>query len=288
MKITNFFSHDSNARNDEKIINLRMSLGAEGYGIYFMILERLREESNYMSIKDYNMLAFDLRVDASKVKKVIEDFGLFVFETINGIEYIYSESFMRRMEIKDDSVKARSDAGKKGALARWGNGKNGSAIKNDGKAIKENSNAMAMPSKNIASKESKERKESKKVNIHSELDEFLDKYSDELKNAFIAYAQMRGRIGRPITGIGAVKDTFKDLESLGKTEKDWISILNQSSKYAWVGLYGLKDKKSTDCSSSMPKNKTEFTEYGQRDYDFKKLETLVFGVGKKDDAAEKK
>lgn len=158
MKKTNFFSHDSNARNDEKIINLRMALGAEGYGIYFMLLERLREDARYMSIKDYNMLAFDLRVDAGKVKRVVEDFGLFVFTTIDGSEYIYSESFMRRMEIKDDSKKARSEAGKKGAEVRWNK-------ESDGNAIKNNGNAMAMPLKNIASKVKESKvKESKEKN----------------------------------------------------------------------------------------------------------------------------
>ena len=56
-----------------------------------MILERLREEPEYMSVKDYNMIAFDLREDASLIKSVIEDFGLFVF-TEDG-KYFYSESF---------------------------------------------------------------------------------------------------------------------------------------------------------------------------------------------------
>lgn len=65
--MNNYFSHDSNARNSDKIILLRAQMGAEGYGIYFMILERLREEPTYMSVKDYNMLAFDLRVDSAKI-----------------------------------------------------------------------------------------------------------------------------------------------------------------------------------------------------------------------------
>ena len=34
----NYFSHDSNARNDEKVIRLRMKHGAAGYGVYFMLL----------------------------------------------------------------------------------------------------------------------------------------------------------------------------------------------------------------------------------------------------------
>ena len=117
-KITNYFSHDANARNDAKIVNLRMALGAEGYGIYFMLLERMREDANYMSVKDYNMLAFDLRVDTSKVKKVVEEFGLFVF-TEDG-KYFYSDTFLRRMNVTDEKRRRRSQAGRRGAEQRWG------------------------------------------------------------------------------------------------------------------------------------------------------------------------
>lgn len=109
MKKTNYFSHDSNARNDEKILAVRMKYGAEGYGIYFMILERLRDSDGYMSIKDYNMLAFDFRVSAEKVKSIVEDFGLFVFTEDS--KHFYSESFLQRMKLKDEkSLKARESA----------------------------------------------------------------------------------------------------------------------------------------------------------------------------------
>lgn len=162
--MNSYFSHDSNARNSDKLLPVRMKYGAEGYGIYFMLLERLRDESEYVSVKDYNMIAFDLRVDAGKIKSIIEDFGLFVF-TENG-EYFYSEGFMKRMEIKDAKSKKRSEAGKKGAKKRWGS--------QDDESDKENnSNAIAMPSKNIASKV-KERKESKVI-----IKEIPRKYSDE-------------------------------------------------------------------------------------------------------------
>lgn len=120
-KKQSYFSHDSNARNSEKLIRLRMRHKAAGYGVFFMILERLREEPNYMSVKDYNVIAFDLREDASLIKSVVEDFGLFVF-TEDG-KYFYSESFSRRMGIKDDEKAKRSEAGKKGMARRWENAK---------------------------------------------------------------------------------------------------------------------------------------------------------------------
>lgn len=117
IKSTNYFSHDSNARNDEKLVRLRMKQGAAGYGVYFMILERLREEADYMSAKDYNMIAFDLRVDSAIVKSVVEDFGLFTF-TDDG-KCFYSESFTRRMDIKDTLRRQRSEGGKIGMKNRW-------------------------------------------------------------------------------------------------------------------------------------------------------------------------
>lgn len=110
---TKYFSHDSKARLDAKIINLRSRYGAEGYGVFFMILERLREEDNFMSVKDYNALAFDFRVDSALVKSVIEDFGLFAF-TEDG-KCFYSVSFMKRMKIKEQVSESRKTA----AIARW-------------------------------------------------------------------------------------------------------------------------------------------------------------------------
>ncbi len=115
--VGSYFPHDSNARNDSKILRLRMKHGAEGYGIYFMLLERLREEPDYTSVKDYNTIAFDFRVSADKVKSIIEDFGLFAF-TENG-ERFYSEKLVLRMGLKDDISKKRSEAGKKGMASRW-------------------------------------------------------------------------------------------------------------------------------------------------------------------------
>ena len=140
-----YFSHDSNARNSDKLMKVRMKLGAEGYGIFFMLIERLREEEGYKSTIDYDTLAFDLRVEPEKVKQVVEDYDLFKF-TEDG-KYFYSDSFNERMEMMDAKRKKRAEAGKKGAEKRWENRQNDSNA--DGKAIampKQNdSNAIAMP-----------------------------------------------------------------------------------------------------------------------------------------------
>lgn len=115
-KKTSYFSHDSNARNDEKILALRMRHGAEGYGVYFMILERMRESKDYIHVKDYNIIAFDLRVSNTLVKSIVEDFRLFVF-TENGTHF-YSESFKERMVPMENLREQRRKAGLKSAEKR--------------------------------------------------------------------------------------------------------------------------------------------------------------------------
>lgn len=121
--ISTYFSHDSNARNSTKLIALRMKYGAAGYGVFFMILERLREEPNYTCVRDYNVIAFDLHESNALIKSVIEDFGLFSF-TEDG-KYFYSESFNRRMEKKDE----KSATARKNANAKWGNTNNANYTK---------------------------------------------------------------------------------------------------------------------------------------------------------------
>ena len=54
-----------------------MRYGTEGYGVYFAIIERLQESKDYIHVKDYSIISFDLRVKNEIIKAVIEDFGLF-------------------------------------------------------------------------------------------------------------------------------------------------------------------------------------------------------------------
>ena len=68
-ELTSYFPHDSNARNSDKLIRLRMRHKAAGYGVYFMILERLREEPEYTSVKDYNK---EWRLKTNKVEKKLK------------------------------------------------------------------------------------------------------------------------------------------------------------------------------------------------------------------------
>jgi len=73
-----YFPHFCNARHDRKIKRLRKELGTEGYGIYFMLLETLREQQDLMyPMEDIDLLAEEFDVSEAKVRVVICNYGLF-------------------------------------------------------------------------------------------------------------------------------------------------------------------------------------------------------------------
>lgn len=138
-----YFPHDCNARSDERIIALRIQHGWTGYGLYFALIEKLCDSVCYSLKADYNLLAYDLRSDASLVKSVICDFGLFAF-TEDG-ECFYSESLNRRMEPLDAKSKRAQEAAKK----RWGN-KSSSEGSSKESVDRQDTNAMQMHKKSDA------------------------------------------------------------------------------------------------------------------------------------------
>ena len=111
-----YFSHDGGARNDDKIIAVRMKHKAEGYAVYFMILEKMLESSNYILQRDYNVLAFDFRVETGIVKSIVEDFNLFEFSEDGN--YFFSNSFKSRMKPLEDIKETNRVKGIRGSLIK--------------------------------------------------------------------------------------------------------------------------------------------------------------------------
>ena len=109
-----YFSHDSNARNDQRLLKIRMKHGMEGYGIYFAIVEVLREQQDYiLTLPDLPCIAYDLRVEIGLIEEIVFNYDLFEVED----DKFYSRSLKRRMEKLDDKKKVRAEAGRKGGKA---------------------------------------------------------------------------------------------------------------------------------------------------------------------------
>lgn len=116
-KNTFYFNHDCNARDDDKIVAVRMKQGAEGYGIYFMLLELLGCSEGCALRRDYNGLAWQLRVPTEAVKRVIEDYGLFQFSEDGKL--FHSARLKAQMDAMSETRAKRSQAGKRGMESRW-------------------------------------------------------------------------------------------------------------------------------------------------------------------------
>lgn len=129
MKETFYFTHDYNARSDEKIKKLIRKHWMEWYWLFWSIIEDLYQNANALRM-DCEWIAFDMRVEEDIVKSVINDFDLFVIEW----DIFGSKSVETRLLERDEkSSKARDSARK-----RWEK-KDANALRtqSDGNAIKE-------------------------------------------------------------------------------------------------------------------------------------------------------
>jgi len=111
-KDTFYFSHDYNARNDEKIKRLIRKHGMIGYGIFWSIVEDLYNNANALRT-DYEGIAYDLRSDCEIVASVVNDFDLFIF---NG-DFFGSNSVQERLDQRNN----KSESARKSASYRWEN-----------------------------------------------------------------------------------------------------------------------------------------------------------------------
>jgi len=114
-----YFSHDSNARNDEKILQLRMKYGWEGYGIYWAMLESLRSAANYRLRKDFiTGLAFDFRIELEKLNQILE-YCLEIGLLKSNNTYYWSNGLSNRLKQVDEVRGKLQAAGLRGAEKKY-------------------------------------------------------------------------------------------------------------------------------------------------------------------------
>ena len=111
-----YFPHFCNARHDRKIRRLRKELGTEGYGIYFMLLETLREQQDLMyPLEDLDLLAEEFNVSEAKVRVAICNYGLF---EIDEEQKFFSPKMLVYLEPYFKMKEQRKMAGQKSADKR--------------------------------------------------------------------------------------------------------------------------------------------------------------------------
>lgn len=175
-----YFSHDANARHDEKILELRFEFGWEGYGLYWALIECLREATDYKyCLKKLNGLALHLSTTKDTLEKIINNFSLFE----NDGECFWSESLYRRMETKKELSEIRRNSIQK----RWDNSKsNTNELQNEYK-----SNTNELQSDTIKEKESKVNESESKIKPKKTKEE---KTNTNFEIFFKEYPRKDGRV----------------------------------------------------------------------------------------------
>ena len=110
-----YFSHDYTASDDVKMLFLRQSLGMEGVGVFWYVIEQLAKAGGYLPLKIIPVLSMQMQVTETKVQGVIQNFDLFKIEE----EQFYSKRLITTIDFR----KMLQDSGSKGAAKRWGTDK---------------------------------------------------------------------------------------------------------------------------------------------------------------------
>jgi hypothetical protein len=172
MKEAYYFSHDANARQDEKILMLRAEHGWEGYGIYWALVEMMFESSETaLHHNKIRGIAVSYNINITVLESVINTCiteELFVSDG----EKFWSESLIRRKTKYQEIKEKKSEAGRKGMAKRWG--KDNTVITDDNTAI----------TKDNKGKESKVNKSKVNKNIYAEFVSMLPEEHEKLIQEF--------------------------------------------------------------------------------------------------------
>ena len=79
-----YFPLESNAYRVGKSGQLRRQMGTAGFGLYVMVLSHLRDCPDCTAELDYDALGYELHEDPALVRRVVEDFGLFLLDREHG------------------------------------------------------------------------------------------------------------------------------------------------------------------------------------------------------------
>jgi hypothetical protein len=203
-----YFSHDSNAKDDPKIIKLRIKHGWKGYGLFWALIEMLRDQDSFKMQTDYDSIAFALREDFETIKSVINDFDLFIIE----YDEFYSESLLKRMKLKEE----QSDKAREAANKRWNKKSNADAMQTHSER-----NANPMQLKESKVKEIKVNKDS-----HNEIFRTLWKSNQWIESVCMMFKSSKKETLDHLDKFRIeciTKDEFKETEKDAKSHfVNWI------------------------------------------------------------------
>jgi hypothetical protein len=113
-----YFPHFSNARQDRKLKRAMKQLGIEGYAIYFMLLEVLRDQTDLCyPMEDIDLLADEFGTSEQKVRAIICNYQLF---DVDDEDQFFSPKFNEYLAPYLEQKEVNRINGIKGNLIRHG------------------------------------------------------------------------------------------------------------------------------------------------------------------------
>lgn len=108
-----YFKHDINASEDDKICELLAAGGYEMLGYYWRFIEYLYSRNGKVSKSKIAGVAWSLHMDVDKLKILVSEFDLFTEDE----NYIYSKRVLAEVEEFAENGRKLSEAGRRGGKA---------------------------------------------------------------------------------------------------------------------------------------------------------------------------
>ena len=108
-----YFKHDINASEDDKICELLANEGYELLGYYWRFIEYLYSRGGKVYKNKLNSVAWSLHMDVDKLSKMICGYGLFYEDK----EFIYSKRVVTELDEFEANGKRMAEIGRKGGQA---------------------------------------------------------------------------------------------------------------------------------------------------------------------------
>ena len=245
------------------VVEMRMKLGWEGFGIYVGILCMLRCSNDGTLPTNYNKIGWQLHCPNDKVKSVITDFGLFTLAD-DGKRF-FNQDLMDEMKQYQGLLDEKREAGKRGAERRWrakaDRISNGDAIstpdqtnENMASAIETMAGANDSDSLNMNKKQTLKTSfcnnqsgepigsDGTPIGVGLLNNKFQDDFFNQLDDRWLALMQRwyahRKRLSPKLRNIGIIKDQLEYLVELSCQDICCAeAIVDYCVKQGYSGLY---------------------------------------------------
>ena len=230
-----YFSHDSNAKDDPKCMLLIDQLGLEGYGIYWVLVEVLREQNGFQyPLNLVPILARRYNTTAEKMLTVIKKYGL--FEVVE--DTFFSLSLIKRMDKMSNSIEQKRQAGIASAEKR--------------KLLREATGVatdVQQPFNECSTIKGKEKKGNEIKGNETKEKSFLDviQISEDLKPILVEWLEYKKSRKESYKSEKSLQALANELTRLSNNDQLTArAIIEKSMANNWAGIFALKTEIKQD------------------------------------------